>query len=335
MLLSDLPAKAIEDCVRLVRPTLLLAPPNYLDDLRERLDKNGVTSALARHDSAALFDWIVRLLARQGISNQAAESFLARNGSPNFRQISRLMESEARCPRLQSYWHFDDCGFQRTASTCNTLHHLVSCPVATIPARKGALAEAAIALWLFVRDCCDGDLVGWIDARFESADTGIDLADRAAGMRAAVLEPLTGIAGTGSKTWSMILAELLLGADSSREKWVTTGASFVAVDTLVHAFLHRTGILRRLDAEHAYGPACYAPGGCADVVAALAERIDARKFNLDFPAVFPRWVQFAVWRFCAADGFSVCNGGRIDDRAGCQQLFCAAYRYCDRLPFYG
>jgi hypothetical protein len=31
----------------------------------------------------------------------------------------------------------------------------------------------------------------------------------------------------------------------------------IAVDTLVHNFLHRTGILHRLDASHAYGPACY------------------------------------------------------------------------------
>jgi hypothetical protein len=32
----------------------------------------------------------------------------------------------------------------------------------------------------------------------------------------------------------MALADLLLGADPNRERWVTTGASMVAVDTLFH-----------------------------------------------------------------------------------------------------
>ena len=117
-----------------------------------------------------------------------------------------------------------------------------------------------------------------------------------------------------------------------RERWTTAGASFVAVDTLVHAYLHRTGILRRLDAAHRYGAACFAPGGCTDVIAALAERIDAREFNTEFPAVFPRWIQFAVWTFCAAGGWSVCNGTKIDDRVGCRQRFCPSFDACDRLP---
>ena len=70
----------------------------------------------------------------------------------------------------------------------------------------------------------------------------------------------------------MILAELLLGGDPARERWVAAGAGLIAVDSLVHAFLHRTGILRRLGAEHPYGDACYRPGGCAATVAGLADR---------------------------------------------------------------
>ena len=64
----------------------------------------------------------------------------------------------------------------------------------------------------------------------------------------------------------------------------------VAVDTLVHNFLHRTGILRRFVAEHAYGAVCYRPGGCADIIAAVAQQIDARAFNPGFPKAFPRRV---------------------------------------------
>ena len=59
-----------------------------------------------------------------------------------------------------------------------------------------------------------------------------------------------------------------------------------AVDTLVHNFLHRTGILARFRATHPYGAACYRPGGCADIIARAARQIDVRAFNPSLPA-FP------------------------------------------------
>src|SRR3712207_5046779 len=55
----------------------------------------------------------------------------------------------------------------------------------------------------------------------------------------------------------MALADLLLGTDPKRERWLTTGASLIVIDTLVHNWMHRTGILRELGAEHAYGSARY------------------------------------------------------------------------------
>lgn len=324
--------EAWRHCLAVVRPALLLAPQSYLRNVCDRLSADGIQAAVARHDTPVIFDWIVRLLARQGISNSAAEAFLERNGSPTSADIEERMAHSAFCPRLRSYWQFESCAFRRSAATCNSPHHLVDCPVATIPARKGALAEAAIAFRLFVRDVCDDDFVQWIDNRLAGADPGAGALGRGVMMRAALLEPLTNVVGTGPKVWAMILAELLLGADPDRERWTTTGASFVAVDSLVHAHLRRTGILRRLDVKHDYGPACYAPGGCAEAIATLSERIDAREFNPTFPACFPRWVQFAIWWFCAADGWSICNGNHIDDRVGCRRLFCPADIGCDRLP---
>ena len=82
----------------------------------------------------------------------------------------------------------------------------------------------------------------------------------------------------------MALADLLLGADPGRERWVATEAAMVVIDTLMHNHLHRTGTLRRFGAEHPYGARCYAAGGCADLIRGLAERIDAREFNPAFPA---------------------------------------------------
>ncbi len=113
-------------------------------------------------------------------------------------------------------------------------------------------------------------------------------------MGAALIGPLTHIYGFGSKIWSLALADLLLAADPNRERWITTGAGMIVIDTLLHHHLHRTGTLRRFHAEHPYGPSCYAPNGCADILRGLAARIDAREFNPAFPACFPRFVQFAI-----------------------------------------
>ena len=63
-----------------------------------------------------------------------------------------------------------------------------------------------------------------------------------------------------------------------------------------------------------YGPRCYTPNGCAAILAIIAEQIDAQAFNREFPTVFPRFVQLAIWRFCAQSGLNECNGNRIDNR---------------------
>ena len=129
------------------------------------------------------------------------------------------------------------------------------------------------------------------------------------------------------------LASLFLGAPL-RRAWAEVGASMIAVDSLVHNFLHRTGILQRLDAGHAYGPACYRPGGCAEIIAAVAQRIDAREFHRTYPQTFPRLVQRAIWEYCSQDGRDICNGNRINDRRRCSNTECQLYSICDRNALY-
>ena len=78
------------------------------------------------------------------------------------------------------------------------------------------------------------------------------------------------------KVLSMSLADLLLAGDRKRERWRAAGAQMIAIDTLVHAWLHRTGILRGLDAEHAYGPGCYGEGR-TDPFSGQAPRLPSRR----------------------------------------------------------
>ena len=326
---------AWEHVVAATRPALLLASPDFLNEIAGQLREAGIQDAVARHDPAPIFDWMVGLLALQGISDQAAFSFDAANGGITAAEIAAALGRSPSCPRLRSYWSFSECGYRKGSGLCAEPRHRPRCPLPRHRLRKGGLNQASYSMFLFIRDVCGGDLVGWIDHRLEIVDPGLDHPSRAVQMREALLGPAVNIAGTGRKLWSMILPELLLVGDPDRERWVTTGASFIAVDSLVHNHLHRTGILRRLGATHPYGDACYRLGGCAEVIENLARQVDAREFNPSFPAVFPRFVQHAIWIFCAAGGRDICNGHRIDDDHTCGQRFCPSSPNCDRVRLRG
>jgi hypothetical protein len=255
---------------------------------------------------------------------------MERHGRTKWDEIAALIEAGPPCPKLQSYWHFDRCGYQKVERSCAEPGHFLACPLPTHDLRNGRLNQAAYSLFLFMRDIANGDFVGWIDRRLADADLAA-APDRATQLRQAVIEPLAQVYGVSNKVLSMALAGLLLAGDPQRVLWTEAGTVMIAVDTLVHNFLHRTGTLSRLGADHPYGPACYAPGGCAEIIEQLAATIDARRFNPTFPVNFPRFVQYALWRFCAENGLDECNGRQIDDRARCDRHQCPVFRLCDRV----
>jgi hypothetical protein len=147
----------------------------------------------------------------------------------------------------------------------------------------------------------------------------------------AVIEPLSYVHGLSFKVLSMGLSALLLAGDPKRVAWRVAGAHIIAIDTLVHNWLHRTGILRGLDAEHAYGPGCYGDWRCTDIIRAVANEIDASAYNSEYPRVFPRFVQHSIWRFCSQQGLDQCNGNRIDDSRRCQLSDCILFDDCARI----
>jgi hypothetical protein len=196
--------------------------------------------------------------------------------------------------------------------------------------RNGHLNQTAYSLYLFIHDIADGDLIAWIDQRLQAANTPAG-PDRLVHMREALIAPLREIYGVSDKVLTMALSSILLGAPKNLRLWREVGVRMIAIDTLVHNFLHRTGILARFGADHAYGAACYRRGGCAEIIEIVAERIDASAFNPTFPAVFPRFVQHAIWRYCARNGLDVCNGNRIDDRSRCANMDCQVRLMCDRV----
>jgi hypothetical protein len=307
----------------------LAGSASFVDDQRKDLRKEGVLKAIEAHDTPKLFDWIVQAFSFQGIADAIASDYMERHGALTWDAITADLDGKPSCPKLHSYWQFHDCGYRKIGGTCNEPEHFSACPLPIHPLRNGRLNQTAYSLFLFIRDLADGDLVAWIDRRLAEADDPAD-PDPAVSMGEALVGPLRHVYGVSDKVLMMTLSSLLLA--STKPTWTEVGAHMIAIDTLVHNFLHRTGILRRLDADHPYGLVCYRPNGCADIIRSISSNIDARQFNRAFPEVFPRFVQNAIWRYCAQSYFDICNGNRIDDRQACQNGYCQLYWRCDRKP---
>ena len=286
--------------------TWLAGRPDYLDDLRETVHSLDLFEHSRRPRSAKVFEWLGAVMNFQGISDAVAQSYMTDHGKPRWRAIARGVRA-AECPLLRSYWHFHGCHYRKLAQTCALPHLLDACPLPKHRFRNGNLNQLAYSLYLFIRDVADGDLVGWIDARLAEADYG-DGVERTTRMANAIILPLSGVHGVAGKVLSMVLSDLLVVGNEHNPRWGEIGGSLIAVDTLVHNFLSRTGILKRAKASHQYGPQCYGPAGCAAVIADLSRSIDASQFNEAFPAVFPRYIQRAIWAYCSEDGLHVCNG---------------------------
>ncbi|HEV2593797.1 MAG TPA: hypothetical protein VGU01_01190 [Sphingomicrobium sp.] len=304
--------------------------PDLLDQIEGEGAGKTLRVCIEDRDTPGLFDWLIRALSYQGVSDAAASSYMDRHGSVGWTEVEYGLTRNPPCPKLTSYWSFDGCGYSKWKQTCACPEHFARCPVPRHRLRNGRLNQTAYSLFLFLRDVAGCDLVGWIDERL-TACAGRANAPVAV-LRIALLGPLAHVYGIADKVLSMAFASLLLAAPVERSRWRELGASLIAVDSLVHKLLHRTGILRRFGADHLFGPACYAPNGCAEIVEKVAGRIDAREFNMDFPRVFPRFVQHALWRCCAQDGLNICNSIRIADLERCADIYCRVYRVCDRVP---
>ena len=325
-------SSALDHAVRLIHRVCCLAgSADLIEQIRNENGGAAIRPAIRRHHTAALYNWLMSALSYQGISDRVAYEYMERHGQATWSDLERKLARPVSCPKLKSYWHFHDCRYDKTSGTCAEPCHIDRCPLPGQKLRNGRLNQTAYSLHLFIRDIADGDLVGWIDSQLKDADDPT-AADRLGRMRQALIEPLRQVYGVADKVLTMALSCILLAA-KDRPRWIEVGGSMIAIDTLVHNFLHRTGILQRFDTDHSYGAACYQPGGCADIIALVAEQIDARAFNPRFQAVFPRFVQHAIWRYCAQAGLDVCNGNRINDRKSCANIYCRLYSICDRIRF--
>lgn len=196
-----------------------------------------------------------------------------------------------------------------------------------ISARNGRLSRAAIGLASFMLEYAPDGIPEWIDRHRQNAGserTSGEIAD-------ALIEEFSLVPSVSKKVAAMLLSDLLLGAGQVRPEWFAIGADMVVVDRIVHGVLYRTGALAEYGQQHTYGPKCYQEQGCANVIRRLANFIDARRFNVEYPRVLPRLIQHGIWQHGALSEAGVCNAVRIPPGKVCKQENCAGFRFCPKV----
>jgi hypothetical protein len=287
---------------------------------------NRLTALIRNHDDEALFSWLMNVFSYQGISDRAAEKFIAEHGNADYQSIHTNVVIKPQCAKLGGFWTFSGCGYEKAKRLCSNQSDIDSCPLPELPLRNGRLNQTAFSLYFFMRDIASGDLVSFIDRQVDSISTNASPRE----VHQSLVPAWKGVFGISDKVISMALATLLLSAPDQKKEWKRAGGSLIVVDTLVHNFLHRTGLASLFGSTHFYGPGCYSKDGCFDVLESISKLVDARRFDARFSSYFPRFVQLAVWRYSASP-FDVCNGNRINDRKRCQVRDCYLRSNCNRI----
>jgi hypothetical protein len=281
-----------------------------------------------QHKSIKLYHYLLGSFLLAGGGDQSNYSYYAKQRvKPTFNRVKEAVKA-AQCPKLATFEAFTGCGYQKTKSTCREPTFLGSCPVPAFDMKRGPLNQMAFSLYFFLRDVCGGDFYSEVSQHFgQGWLTDGEISDRLQSF----IQKVTRIANVGPKLAYMALSGLFLthypGWDYRR-----VGLHMIAVDSLVHNFLHRTGILGFYQLDHAYGPRCHTEKGCLGVIQDLASRIDCREFNPTLPACFPRFVQYHIWAFCGKNGENICNGNKC--KPGKPNPECVLYhqQWCAQLP---
>ena len=93
---------AIDHAVRVVHSVCCLAgAASLIDDIRADLRAEGIPTAIRRHDTATLFDWLISALSYQGISDQVATDYMERHGRAHMGRYRRQGCRQSHLPKTQ------------------------------------------------------------------------------------------------------------------------------------------------------------------------------------------------------------------------------------------
>ncbi len=134
----------IEHARALVRQVCRIsADTGWLDDLHDEAAAEGIIAAVENHDTPVIFDWLMWTLSFQGISDAVANGYMARHGNISWSEIEEALANDPQCDKLQGYWSFSNCQYQKGSRTCAVPTQFRSCPLPKHPLRNGRLNQSA------------------------------------------------------------------------------------------------------------------------------------------------------------------------------------------------
>ena len=140
---------AIDHAVRVVHSVCCLAgAASLIDDNRADLRAAGIPSAIRRHRTATLFDWLVSALSYQGISDQVAYDYMEQHG----RRDGPI--STPRLPPIPPARSCKATGIFTVAGTTRSAGHVQSLITSTdVPCRPTSCATVGSTRWPTLYSC--------------------------------------------------------------------------------------------------------------------------------------------------------------------------------------
>jgi hypothetical protein len=81
----------------------IAGPDDLIEDLRVAFEEEGLIEAVRHHDDDAIFQWLAEAISYQGVSDEAARTFIARHGRVSASDIQAGLDRAGICPKLISY----------------------------------------------------------------------------------------------------------------------------------------------------------------------------------------------------------------------------------------
>src|SRR5437868_2690497 len=79
------------------RVCTLAGSMNFLDDVQKEVREAGVQRAVTEHDTPTIFNWLLTTFSYQGVSDQAARTYMLQNGSASWSEIEAALHTKPSC----------------------------------------------------------------------------------------------------------------------------------------------------------------------------------------------------------------------------------------------
>ena len=100
-------ASALDHAVRLIHRVCCFAgSADLIEQIRNENGGAAIRSAIRRHDTAALYDWLMSALSYQGISDRVAYEYMERHGQATWSDLECKLARPVSCPKLQELLAF-------------------------------------------------------------------------------------------------------------------------------------------------------------------------------------------------------------------------------------